>query len=180
MCLRNEWDEAGGDMAPETFRELVDQFAALGSAKSIQFGGFGEPLCHPSVVDFVRAATDAGLAAELVTNGLLLSREALAALMKHPFPGNVRELENIIQAAVALAPGETITAQDLRLEAVTGDEPGSETLLPLRELELRHIERVLREVGGNRQEAARILGIDRSTLYRKMQRFATDDAERTN
>jgi two-component system NtrC family response regulator len=112
--------------------------------------------------------------------GLLLSREALAALMGHPFPGNVRELENIIQAAVALAPGETITAQDLRLEAVAGNEPGSDTLLPLRELELRHIERVLREVGGNRQEAARILGIDRSTLYRKMQRFATNDAERTN
>ena len=40
--------------------------------------------------------------------------------------------------------------------------------------------RVLREVGGNRQEAARILGIDRSTLYRKMQRFATGDANRTN
>jgi transcriptional regulator with GAF, ATPase, and Fis domain len=112
--------------------------------------------------------------------GLLLSREALAALVSHPFPGNVRELENVIQAAVALAPGETITEQDLRLEAAAGGESGSEVLLPLKELELRHIERVLREVGGNRQEAARILGIDRSTLYRKMQRFATDDAERTN
>ena len=48
--------------------------------------------------------------------GLLLSREALAALMSHAFPGNVRELENAIQAAVALAPGDTITEHDLRLE----------------------------------------------------------------
>ncbi len=80
MCLRNEWDEAGGDMAPDTFRRLVDQFAALGPGGSIQFGGFGEPLCHPSVVDFVRTATDAGLAAELVTNGLLLSRDLGLAL----------------------------------------------------------------------------------------------------
>jgi len=112
--------------------------------------------------------------------GLLLSREALAALMNHPFPGNVRELENVVQAAVALAPTEIITGQDLRLDVVAGDEPTSGVLLPLRELELRHIERVLREVGGNRQEAARSLGIDRSTLYRKMQRFATNDADSTN
>jgi Nif-specific regulatory protein len=110
--------------------------------------------------------------------GLLLSREALAALMAHPFPGNVRELENVIQAAVALAPGEVIGEQDLRIEAGTAEAQISPSLLPLKELEGRHIERVLRSVGGNRQEAARILGIDRSTLYRKMQRFASDDANR--
>jgi transcriptional regulator with PAS, ATPase and Fis domain len=110
--------------------------------------------------------------------GLLLSREALAALMEHPFPGNVRELENIIQAAVALAPGEVIGEQDLRIEAGAAEAQVSPSLLPLKELESRHIERVLRSVGGNRQEAARILGIDRSTLYRKMQRFASDDANR--
>jgi Nif-specific regulatory protein len=112
--------------------------------------------------------------------GLLLSREALALLMTHPFPGNVRELENIVQAAVALAPGEVITEQDLRLEEAGGEPTGSPTLVPLRDIENRHIERVLQAVGGNRQEAARILGIDRSTLYRKMQRFASNDANRTS
>jgi len=81
MCLRNEWDGAGDDMAPDTFRGLVDQFAALGSAATIQFGGVGEPLCHPSVVDFVRSAAEAGLATELVTNGLLLSRDLGLALI---------------------------------------------------------------------------------------------------
>jgi transcriptional regulator with GAF, ATPase, and Fis domain len=110
--------------------------------------------------------------------GLLLSREALAALMAHPFPGNVRELENIVQAAVALAPGEVIGEQDLRLEQVAGEAQVSPTLVPLSDLESRHIERVLRSVDGNRQEAARILGIDRSTLYRKMRRLASSSANR--
>ncbi len=107
---------------------------------------------------------------------LVLTREALAALASYPFPGNVRELENIIQAAVALAPGEAITAADLRLEVAGDHTPGSRVLVSLREVERRHIQRVLRAVGGNRQEAARILGIDRSTLYRRMRRLAPSDA----
>ncbi len=110
---------------------------------------------------------------------LPLSREALAALMDHPFPGNVRELENSIQAAVALAPGESISVDDLRLE-IEGRQsmttPGG--LTSLAEVERRHIEQVLAAVDGNRQQAARILGIDRTTLYRKMQLFATKDAKR--
>ncbi len=101
--------------------------------------------------------------------GLGLSHEARDALMSHPFPGNVRELENVIQAAVALAPGERIEASDLRLPGgVEGDEERG-GLLPLAELERRHIARVLRAVEDNRGAAARILGIDRSTLYRKLQ-----------
>ncbi len=112
--------------------------------------------------------------------GLALSREALAALMAHSFPGNVRELENAIQAAVALAPEETITVDDLRLEVESTRQPRSGGLISLSEVERRHIENVLRTVGGNRQEAARILGIDRTTLYRKLQRFATHDAESIN
>ena len=108
--------------------------------------------------------------------GLMLSRDALAALMSHPFAGNVRELENAIQAAVALAPEETITERDLRLETEGTEQPLSDKLTSLSEMERRHIESVLRSVEGNRQAAARILGIDRTTLYRKLQRFATYDA----
>jgi len=112
--------------------------------------------------------------------GMSLDRTALAALMVHPFPGNVRELENIIQAAIALAPGDSITEQDLRLETGAPEAERAPEQLALSDVEQRHIERVLRAVGGNRQEAARILGIDRSTLYRKLQRFATSAADRTN
>jgi transcriptional regulator with PAS, ATPase and Fis domain len=110
--------------------------------------------------------------------GMSLDRKALAALMAYPYPGNVRELENIIQAAIALAPGDTVTEQDLRLEAAAGESVRSTEHLQLRDAEQQHIERVLRSVDGNRQEAARILGIDRSTLYRKLQRFASHDAQR--
>ena len=110
--------------------------------------------------------------------GMRLERDALAALMSHPYPGNVRELENVIQAAIALASGDAITAQDLRLEEASQDPDRLPDRLTLHEVEQRHIERVLRSVGGSRAEAARILGIDRSTLYRKMQRFATSDAIR--
>ncbi len=110
--------------------------------------------------------------------GLPLSRDALAALIDHPFPGNVRELENAIQAAVALAPGDTISLDDLRLE-VEGRPPAKPGgLMSLEEIERCHIEQVLAAVDGNRQQAARILGIDRTTLYRKMQRFASIDAKR--
>ncbi len=112
--------------------------------------------------------------------GLSLSREALAALMSHPFPGNVRELENAIQAAIALSPEETISIEDLRLGAEGSPQPSSTGMLSLNEIERRHIEGVLEAVDGNRQEAARILGIDRTTLYRKMQRFATYDAKSIN
>ncbi|MCD4750859.1 MAG: sigma 54-interacting transcriptional regulator [Thermoanaerobaculales bacterium] len=107
-----------------------------------------------------------------------LDRAAVRALVNHSFPGNVRELENLIQAAVALAPeGGVISPQDLGLEVEKGQEsdPGEETA-SLEEMERRHIERVLAGVGGNRQQAALILGIDRSTLYRKMLRFAPRDA----
>jgi DNA-binding NtrC family response regulator len=90
----------------------------------------------------------------------------------------VRELENIIQAAIALAPGDTVTEQDLRLEAAESEAARSMEQLQLRDTERQHIERVMRSVDGNRQEAARILGIDRSTLYRKLKRLASSDAQR--
>ncbi|MEX1309473.1 MAG: sigma 54-interacting transcriptional regulator, partial [Candidatus Sulfomarinibacteraceae bacterium] len=110
--------------------------------------------------------------------GLKLSRDALAALMSSPFPGNVRELENALQAAIALAPTDVITEADLRLQTGDSAGPATDVTLSLEELERLHIERVLRSVNGNRTAAARVLGIDRSTLYRKMQQFAPYDAIR--
>ncbi len=113
--------------------------------------------------------------------GVSLSREALAALLAHDFPGNVRELENVIQAALALAPGEVITAEDLRLPVAAADRSAHDGgLEPLAEVERRHIHRVLVAVADNRQEAASVLGIDRTTLYRKLLRFATEDAKLNN
>ncbi len=109
---------------------------------------------------------------------LQLERDALAALLAHPWHGNVRELENVIQAAVALAPGQTITADDLGLDGLEPEPAGELEQLSLEEVERRHVQRVLRSVGGNRAAAARILGIDRSTLYRRMLHSTTHVAKR--
>ncbi|MCP4898574.1 MAG: AAA domain-containing protein, partial [bacterium] len=107
---------------------------------------------------------------------LALSREALDAMMRYPFPGNVRELENVIQATIALAPGDIVTVEDLRLPGSVEQFIDDAALVDLKEMERRHIARVLRSVGGNRSEAARILGIDRTTLYRKLRHIAPDVA----
>lgn len=104
-----------------------------------------------------------------------MSREAMAMLVRRDYPGNVRELENLVQAGLALGSGDEVTREDLEL-ALPADAAGTRDdggLMPLREMERRHILAVLEAVGGRKAEAARILGIDRATLYRKLRRFAT-------
>jgi transcriptional regulator with GAF, ATPase, and Fis domain len=94
-----------------------------------------------------------------------LTREAVARLLDYPFPGNVRELENLLEGAAALVPGDRIEAGDLQMRGPRLAEGGAG--LDLATLEIQHIRRVLDSVGGNKSEAARILGINRRTLYRK-------------
>ncbi len=99
-----------------------------------------------------------------------ITQEALQKIMRYPFPGNVRELENLIEGALALTTDPVIDPGDLLLPetqapadvaGLTGDLPS------LDELEARYIARVLQQTGGNMSAAAKILGIDRKTLYRK-------------
>jgi len=109
------------------------------------------------------------------------SREALELLLAHEYPGNVRELENLLEAAVALAPGPRIEAEDLRL-ALGGsqpiDRPAGGTL---EEVVQKHVANTLERCKGNRAAAARELGIDRATLYRMIKRQnATNVAKRTS
>ena len=105
-----------------------------------------------------------------------LDRDAYAALLSHDFPGNIRELENLLEGAAALSQGGTIRREDLQwlppgAAAERGRAPRgprtSEEIADLRALEERHIQRVLRMAGGNKSRAARLLGISRRTLYRK-------------
>jgi transcriptional regulator with PAS, ATPase and Fis domain len=96
-----------------------------------------------------------------------LRSEALALLLNHDFPGNVRELQNLIEGAVSLADGD-IDADLMRsLMGSTSAPQSSPEPLDLETLEKRHIARVLKLAGGNKTEAARILGLDRKTLQRK-------------
>jgi DNA-binding NtrC family response regulator len=95
----------------------------------------------------------------------VLDPEALDLLLAYEFPGNVRELQNLIEGAVSLADG-AIDA-DLLRTLIGGTEEESADPLDLESVERRHIARVLRLVGGNKSAAARALGIDRRTLQRK-------------
>jgi transcriptional regulator with PAS, ATPase and Fis domain len=95
-----------------------------------------------------------------------LRSEALALLLAYDFPGNVRELQNVVEGAVSLADGE-IDAELIRSLLVTPAQPSSPEALDLATLERRHIARILKLTGGNKSEAAKLLGLDRKTLQRK-------------
>ena len=100
------------------------------------------------------------------------AREMLA---RYDFPGNVRELENIVARAVALAEGSQIEVKDLPPIITEGDQDSPGPLKSLEDLEKEHIERVLESVQYRRDQAANILGITRSTLWRKMRKFGLEE-----
>jgi DNA-binding NtrC family response regulator len=108
---------------------------------------------------------------------------AARMLMAHDWPGNVRELGNWVEAAVALARHDHITESELLsnfsgVREATGQSPNDDTLMSWNSLEARHIASILEEAGGNKARAARLLGIDRKTLYRKLERYGLDAPER--
>jgi DNA-binding NtrC family response regulator len=112
-----------------------------------------------------------------------LSPAAAERLMAYDWPGNVRELGNCLERAVALAHFEEIQVEDLpdkirqqktaRTPSLSGNDVPE--LLTLEEVERRHVLRVLEACQGNRTDAAKILGLDRKTLYRKLLRWGVSD-----
>jgi len=111
-----------------------------------------------------------------------LSSAAAKKLLAYTWPGNVRELRNGIERAVALTRFEQITVEDLPEKVrdyqgshilVAADDPSE--LVPLEQVERGYILRVLDAVGGNKTLAARVLGLDRKTLYRKLERYSSID-----
>jgi DNA-binding NtrC family response regulator len=102
--------------------------------------------------------------------GLALSPEAMQVLTAHSWPGNVRELQNAIERAVALASPPLIQPQDLPVR-LTRSEPARPGPGSLSEMEKIHIQAVLDSTGWNISQAARILEIDRVTLYNKIRKY---------
>jgi len=110
-----------------------------------------------------------------------LDAEAAERLSAYAWPGNVRELANCLERAVALTRSESIGSADLpekirnyRTSHVLVAATDPSELVPLEEVEKRYILRVLEAVGGNKTLAAQVLGLDRKTLYRKLDRYGTE------
>ncbi len=105
-----------------------------------------------------------------------LAPDALAALVAFDWPGNIRQLQNAIERAFALSAADVVTLDDLppAIRGVTAATPApaaTDTVLRLADAERTLIEAALRKSGGNKNEAARLLGIDRQRLYRKIEKY---------
>jgi len=128
----------------------------------------------------------------IATSARELSPEAMQCMNQYHWPGNIRELRNVIERAVVLSHGSVIGPSDLPIEiankhpsdrrtAVNGAAtPGSEEstedgkVCSLAEMEKRHIRTVMELTGGNKQKAAQLLGISRTTLYEKLKVYALE------
>jgi DNA-binding NtrC family response regulator len=107
-----------------------------------------------------------------------ISEDAMNLLINYDFPGNVRELENIIERGVALSNGSTLEAahlpEDLRELSIRTFRKKEGKIPSLEEQEVTYIKWVLGEVGGNKTLASQILGIDRVSLWRKLKRYGLE------
>jgi DNA-binding NtrC family response regulator len=139
------------------------------------------PLCERSfdipllVEHFVNKATEAAKRPTLD-----VSSEALAILTAYSWPGNVRELENAMERAVAFSRGPVITPDDLPERVRTSGSASAliarsvEQNMTIREMEREYILEVLRRTGGNKSRAAEFLGLDRKTLYRRLDEYRAE------
>lgn len=110
------------------------------------------------------------------------SDEALDTLMQYDWPGNVRELRNTVERASAIAREEIIAVEDLRFSSLDGTapqiaSPGEFTPLSMKEIEKRHIRSMMHHTKWVKREAARLLGIERSTLDRKLKSYRIERPE---
>jgi two-component system, NtrC family, response regulator AtoC len=125
--------------------------------------------------------------AQLGKHITMLSPSAAECLVAYNWPGNVRELKNSMERAVALTQSDQILVDDLpeKIRRYRGGQIANDTeapavtpdLVPMSEIERRHIARVLAAVHGSKAAAARILGYDRTTLYRKLSQYKLQDAQ---
>ncbi|HWT79099.1 MAG TPA: sigma 54-interacting transcriptional regulator, partial [Candidatus Methylomirabilis sp.] len=96
---------------------------------------------------------------------------AMQAMLNHSWPGNVRELDHVVERAVLMAEGDTIRASDLGLRAAGRDPSPRLEDMSLEEVEGFLIQKTLARFGGNVSQAANALGLSRSALYRRLERY---------
>jgi len=81
-CIRNTWDEPMGKMSQKTFKRILKGIQAFSFVPSVFFGGFGEPLSHPDIIQMITQAKALGASVEMITNGTLLTREMSRRLIE--------------------------------------------------------------------------------------------------
>ncbi len=117
------------------------------------------------------------------TQEKVLSDEAMKAMLAYDWPGNVRELENCLERSYAFTSGPAIHLMDLPPEIanvplpepINGNGNGRGGIIPIAELEKRTILKTIVELNGDKLQAARLLGIGKTTLYRKLKDYATQE-----
>jgi DNA-binding NtrC family response regulator len=166
-----------------THRDLVSLVRERQFRQDLYFRISTIPLAVPSLaqrvedIPLLAARLLHRLAPELGRPRAHLSPEAETALMAYRWPGNIRELRNVLERAILLGPTDRIEPRDLRFDAALAAIPGArETNLTLLEVERCHIEQVLCEENGHVERAARRLGIPRSSLYNKLKRLGIRSA----
>lgn len=102
------------------------------------------------------------------------SKGFIESLKHYSFPGNIRELRNVIERAMILTDGDTLTENSLPKEFTSSENSGSLNLIKLDDVEKSHILKILDSVNGNKTKAAEELGIGLTTLYRKLQSFGIE------
>ncbi|MCG8698204.1 MAG: sigma-54 dependent transcriptional regulator, partial [Bacteroidales bacterium] len=118
-----------------------------------------------------------GLSAKMGKQIKKIHPDVYKLLQQHPFPGNIRELKNLVERAVIMCQGNEILPQHFGLQESTTpplSEPGIENLFDLKELERRTILRALEKVNYNKAEAARLLNIEWNALYRRLQKYGIE------
>ncbi len=117
------------------------------------------------------------VAADLGRGEVTLEPDSIKTLQSYSWPGNIRELRNVIERAVLLSEQRSISIKDLHFDGHSGNRSTYlDSSLTLSELEKQHIERVLQEERGRVEKAARRLGIPRSSLYQKLKKYQLESS----
>jgi DNA-binding NtrC family response regulator len=119
----------------------------------------------------------ARLASDMGHQTVELDPSAEAALMAYPWPGNIREVRNVLERSLLLSEGNRLTQSDLRLATPNPELSPSATAITLRGMEVAHIRQALRAVGGRVPAAALRLDVPKSSLYQKLKTLGIDPSE---
>jgi sigma-54 dependent transcriptional regulator, acetoin dehydrogenase operon transcriptional activator AcoR len=172
--------ELAGLLEPAAHRAwVVGTMTGPASLPHSLLGHFAECLVVPPLrhrIDDVRDIVPVLLRRHAAHRRLVCSPQAMHTLLRSPWPGNVAQLDRVVQAAVAARPTGRIEPGDLPDEAHTTSR---HVLTPMEAIERDAISRALDESGGDKRKAAARLGISRATIYRKIRAFGLEIRSRT-